>query len=116
MEMMKKVCYIVTKNDNVATAMADIKAGIVKLTGDIPEDGCCLKVMESIPFGHKTALREIKAGEAIVKYGAPIGVATENIKTGIHVHLHNMKSAYDFRSAQLDPETAHAKDIEYKTY
>ena len=33
-------------------------------------------------------------GEIIVKYGMPIGVATEAIAPGEHVHVHNIKSNY----------------------
>ena len=42
--------------------------------------------------GHKYALRDIKAGEDIIKYGNPIGHATEDIKAGEHVHTHNVKT------------------------
>ena len=42
--------------------------------------------------GHKYALRDIKAGENIIKYGNPIGHATEDIKAGEHVHTHNVKT------------------------
>ena len=42
--------------------------------------------------GHKYALRDIKAGENIVKYGNPIGHATCDIKKGDHVHTHNVKT------------------------
>ena len=42
--------------------------------------------------GHKYALRDIKAGENIIKYGNPIGHATEDIKAGEHVHSHNVKT------------------------
>ena len=42
--------------------------------------------------GHKYALRDIKAGENIIKYGNPIGHATEDIKVGEHVHSHNVKT------------------------
>ncbi len=42
--------------------------------------------------GHKYALRDIKAGENIIKYGNPIGHATENIKCGEFVHTHNVKT------------------------
>ncbi len=42
--------------------------------------------------GHKYAVRDIKKGENIIKYGQPIGHATENIKKGGHVHSHNMKT------------------------
>ena len=42
--------------------------------------------------GHKYALRDIASGENIVKYGQPIGHATENIGAGDHVHTHNVKT------------------------
>ena len=42
--------------------------------------------------GHKYALCDIKAGENVIKYGAPIGHATCDIKKGEHVHSHNLKT------------------------
>lgn len=42
--------------------------------------------------GHKTAIRDIKAGENIIKYGYPIGHAICDIKKGEHVHTHNIKT------------------------
>ncbi|MBQ7389601.1 MAG: altronate dehydratase [Clostridia bacterium] len=42
--------------------------------------------------GHKYALRDIKKGENIIKYGNPIGHATEDIPAGAHVHTHNVKT------------------------
>ena len=42
--------------------------------------------------GHKYALREIKKGENVIKYGFPIGHATEDIAAGEHVHSHNIKT------------------------
>ena len=42
--------------------------------------------------GHKYALRDIKEGENIIKYGNPIGHATCDIKKGEHVHTHNVKT------------------------
>ena len=42
--------------------------------------------------GHKYALHDIKCGEDIIKYGNPIGHATEDIKAGEHVHTHNVKT------------------------
>ena len=48
----------------------------------------------SVTIGHKIACQDIADGEQILKYGASIGSATKAIKTGQHVHLHNMKSDY----------------------
>lgn len=42
--------------------------------------------------GHKYALHDIKKGENIIKYGNPIGHATEDIPAGAHVHTHNVKT------------------------
>ena len=42
--------------------------------------------------GHKYALCDIPKGENIIKYGNPIGHATEDIKRGDHVHTHNVKT------------------------
>ncbi len=50
-------------------------------------------VSVNIENGHKYANKEILKGENIIKYGFPIGVATENIAEGEHVHSHNLKTA-----------------------
>ena len=42
--------------------------------------------------GHKYAICDINKGENIIKYGNPIGHATEDIKCGDHVHTHNVKT------------------------
>ncbi len=42
--------------------------------------------------GHKIALRDIKDGEDIIKYGYSIGRAVGDIKKGDHVHIHNVKT------------------------
>ena len=44
---------------------------------------------------HKYALRDIRAGEPIIKYGSPIGHATQDIAKGEHVHSHNLKTNLD---------------------
>lgn len=58
----------INKNDNVA----------VMLDGDNK--------------GHKTALCDIKKGDDVIKYGYPIGHATQDIKEGEHVHTHNVST------------------------
>ncbi|MBR0366648.1 MAG: UxaA family hydrolase, partial [Clostridia bacterium] len=49
-------------------------------------------MLEGEKRGHKIALRDIKAGENIVKYGYPIGHALVDIKEGERVHTHNIKT------------------------
>lgn len=77
------------KQDNVATALEDIPAGV---TVELKADGCSLTVIlsEPIAFGHKFAVRPIAGGEDILKYGEVIGMANRSIQPGEHVHVHNL--------------------------
>lgn len=49
-------------------------------------------VADDIPYGHKIALQPVRKGEPIIKYGEQIGIATEDIAVGQHVHVHNVES------------------------
>jgi len=42
--------------------------------------------------GHKYALRNLRAGENVIKYGQPIGHTTADVAVGEHIHSHNMKT------------------------
>ena len=46
----------------------------------------------NIHDGHKYAIKPIKKGENIIKYGQPIGYALLDISVGEHVHTHNVKT------------------------
>ena len=72
-------------DDNVAVALADIRAGE-------RFDELGLIAAEDIARGHKIALCEIRAGEPVVKYGNPIGLAKSDIATGTWVHVHNVRT------------------------
>ncbi len=52
------------------------------------KDNVCV----DLSTGHKLSLCHIKKGEAVIKYGYPIGFATEDIPCGEAVHSHNMKT------------------------
>lgn len=75
--------------DTVLVVRARIRAG-----ERIVVDGREVRVPADLPLGHKVARAAIAAGERIVKYGAPIGSATEAIPAGAHVHVHNVRSDY----------------------
>lgn len=77
--------------DNVAVALQDLPAGTTLQFSAEDLDGHIV-AQEAIPFGHKIALRPIQAGETVVKYGASIGLATQAIACGQHVHVHNLAS------------------------
>lgn len=81
---------IIDPQDNVATALVDLKAGIRVESG--PEE---FVLRKDIAFGHKFALVGIPKGEFIVKYGAQVGRAKAPIDAGDHVHVHNVEDITD---------------------
>jgi altronate hydrolase len=56
---------------------------------------------EAIGSGHKMATRFIAAGEPVLKYGQSIGVATEDIPAGAHVHVQNLAVSELRRAAEV---------------
>ena len=52
-----------------------------------------IKALEKIPFGFKLALSDINKGTKVIKYGETIGIASQNIKQGQLVHVHNIEGA-----------------------
>jgi altronate dehydratase small subunit len=80
--------------DNVATVTTDVDSG--EIVDVISPNGKTIlkpKVSETIPFGHKLAIKSIRCGEDIVKYGETIGVASMDISAGAWVHTQNVGSA-----------------------
>jgi hypothetical protein len=83
-----KPALVISERDNVATALEVLEPG-----REISAGGRQLLVRERIPHGHKVALSAIASGQAVVKYGSPIGVASADIPAGAHVHVHNVASS-----------------------
>lgn len=73
--------------DNTAVALTSLKKDSV-----LNLNGRMYTLLEDIPQGHKFALEKISSGEAVIKYGSPIGYATEDIPAGSWIHTHNMKT------------------------
>jgi len=70
-------------------------------------------VQVNIEDGHKYALRDIKNGENIIKYGQPIGHATCDIKAGEHVHTHNVKTNLSGKlEYTYEPSEVHDEKVE----
>ena len=76
-------------NDNVAVLVAAASRG----EQCAPGSGAGVELRDDVPAGHKVALRPIAAGEPVIKYGFPIGVATADIEPGSWVHSHNLRTA-----------------------
>jgi hypothetical protein len=97
--------------DNVAVALGSVAPGLVEVLGPKVEQH--VRVIEAVGQGHKIALRPIAEGEAILKYGIAIGLATSRIAAGAWVHTHNCRSGLDERSHTLDPHSGAPTDTEY---
>ncbi len=78
--------------DNVATALVELTPGMAVRAMVSDAESVEVAVRASIPFGHKVALRDIPAGQPVLKYGEMIGRANLNIAAGDHVHVHNVDS------------------------
>lgn len=76
--------------DGVVVALSDIKSGDVIDLGNEK-----VTAVMDIPAGHKMAIKNIKTGESIIKYGEPIGKAKCDIMVGEHIHTHNLQTRLD---------------------
>ena len=85
--MNNKMAIRIADKDNVAVALQPVTAGEALDIG-----GKKAVALQDIPQGHKIALADISRNEHVVKYGFPIGHATEDIKAGTWVHTHSMKT------------------------
>lgn len=75
--------------DNVLILATKLPAGEV-----IQVAGVEVSLPDALSLGHKIAARNIAAGETVLKYNFPIGVAKIDIALGSHVHVHNVRSDY----------------------
>lgn len=90
---MKNELFLIDEKDNVAVNLADAQ---------------------------KYAVKSIKKGEEIIKYGFRIGFATEDIKPNEHVHSHNMKTALkgisEYEYSPVDCKTEPVEPFTIKAY
>lgn len=83
----------INDRDNVATIFANgIVSGNEVEVRDKQGKSEVIRVNGDVPYGHKIALKDIRKGEEITKYGEEIGVATRDIQKGDYVHVHNLDS------------------------
>ena len=105
---------LVHPDDTVVTLVSPASAGetIVFASGSVTATG-------DVASGHKIAIAPIATGAAVLKFGYPIGVATDDIAIGTHVHSHNLATALDgtldYRFTRSAPPTK-ASAIETATF
>ena len=105
-------CFRINGRDNVATMLTSSDVGPTKVRNS--NDINSVQLLEPIELGHKVALVDIAIGEAIIKFGVPIGTASQPIRSGAWVHLHNCMSSFDARSGTLDPHSGATTDTRYE--
>lgn len=71
--------------DNVVVALQPMATGSV-----FDMDGHRVVVRQDVPAGHKIAIRDLAAGENVIKYGFPIGHTLVSAPTGTWMNEHNI--------------------------
>lgn len=82
---------IIDERDSVVTMIENVKKGeIIKfeISGVQKE----IIALDDILLYHKAAIKKIKKGDMVTKYGEYIGEANQDIKIGNYVHVHNISS------------------------
>jgi altronate hydrolase len=86
--VLSQIAVQLRPEDNVAVAARNIPEG-----AEVQLNGSIFTVGKRVGLGHKIAIRSIKQGDAIYKYGQIIGFANEDIPAGSHVHVHNVSAS-----------------------
>ena len=82
------------EGDSVGVVVVEgVEAG-AELTGWIMDqnEDIAFRAASDIPIGHKLAIKPMKAGDSVIKYGIDIGRVVADIAVGEHAHVHNIKT------------------------
>lgn len=85
--MNDKTVLKINPADAVVVCLQPLKKGTV-----IEVDGMSVTVHQDTPAGHKILIKDVKAGEDIIKYGYPIGHVCQDMKAGDWVNEHQLKT------------------------
>jgi (2R)-sulfolactate sulfo-lyase subunit alpha len=82
------------EKDNVGVVVIETTKKGQDCNAWIMENDKSIKVpsLNEVLLGHKIALKDLKEGDTILKYGHDIGKVVKAIKKGEHVHVHNVKT------------------------
>ena len=106
------LCFQVNPHDNVATLLSDAPAGMIEVLNGGERHP--FPLLEPVKLGHKVALSNFQPGDAVIKFGVPIGHATKTIAVGAWIHLHNLASDLDERSGTLDLHSGAPTETRYE--
>ncbi|MGH1543405.1 MAG: UxaA family hydrolase [Arenicella sp.] len=82
------------ENDSVGVVVIEgVKAGDL-ISGWVMDQDKDIKftAASDIPIGHKLAIKPLKTGDTVMKYGIDIGKIVADIGVGEHAHVHNIKT------------------------
>jgi (2R)-sulfolactate sulfo-lyase subunit alpha len=87
-------CVLHDPRDSVGVVVVEGVAAGAMLTGLILDEDrtITLTCVQDIPLGHKVALKDMAAGDTVIKYGTDIGRVVKPIRKGEHAHVHNIKT------------------------
>jgi (2R)-sulfolactate sulfo-lyase subunit alpha len=92
--MTKPHLLIHDHKDNVGVVVVeDLKPG-TEMLAVVTEDNSDFRIeaRQAVPIGHKIALKDLKPGDTVMKYGEDIGRIVAPVAKGEHVHTHNLKT------------------------
>lgn len=91
---MKPHLLVHDHKDNVGVVVVEeLKPG-TEMLAVVTEDNSDFRIqaVQAVPIGHKIALRDLKPGDTVIKYGEDIGRIVAPVAKGEHVHTHNLKT------------------------
>ena len=95
----KPDAIVMNEKDNVATTLRPLVQGQKALVKTISGE-LIVELQEAVLPNHKFAIHNVTSGEHILKFGEIIGIATEDIHRGMHVHTRNLRSLHGKGSQQ----------------
>ena len=88
---MKVNALIASPKDSVVTLTDKVSVGD-QVMYFLNDELVSVMALEDVPQYHKLAVKAVKLGDPVVKYGEVIGIAKADIRPGEHVHTHNLSS------------------------
>jgi len=85
---------VMNSKDTVAVVTKEVTVGD-DVTYVLDGKTFTIKAKEDIKVNHKVAIKPVKKGNVVIKYGEKIGYATMDIDVGDHVHTHNLSSKFN---------------------
>ena len=92
--MAKPHLLVHDRKDNVGVVVVEGLEANTDMLVVVTEDNSDFRLTsaQAVPIGHKIALRDLKLGDTVIKYGEDIGKIVAPAAKGAHVHTHNLKT------------------------